>query len=248
MNTDSKVAAATALNEARFNADAQRELQASIERTAASTQLAFAVGNSALGVELAKGNGETNTQIALTTGNLNTQGALNAAATQTLVQKAAGDISTQLALGDSRTQMQIAEAATANALAFKDVALGQLQSTYALNNAIKADGDLTRGLIVTQYEATLNRQLTTAQNEIIELRGDRRLSEVGAGITISNNNNAIATAQQQQAQQQQQQISFLGNQLAALVQQNQHIQQGILNIGSGVVAGNSQTAANTRVN
>jgi hypothetical protein len=53
---------------------------------------------------------------------------------------------------------------------------------------------------------------------------------------------------QQQAQQQSQQIAVLGAHLQALYQQNQHIQQGVLNIGSGTVSGNSQTAANTRVN
>jgi hypothetical protein len=247
MNTDAAVAASTALSESRFNAEAQRELQASVERTAAATQLALAVGNAALGVEMAKGQGETNTQVALTTGNLGTQNALNAAATQTLVQKTTGELSTQVALGQAQLGVAIERTGTANALAFKDAAILNLQNTNQLDKAITTDGAATRALIVQQYEATLNRQLTTAQNEIIELRGDRNLREVGSGITISNNNNAIATAQQQQAQQQQQQISYLSNQLAALIQQNQHIQQGVLNIGSGTVSGNTQTAANTRV-
>jgi hypothetical protein len=247
MNTDSKVAASTALSEARFNAEAQRELQAAIERTAASTQLAVAVGNAALGVEVAKGQGEINTQVALTTGNLGTQNALNASATQVLVQKTAGELSTQVALGQAALGVAIEKGATASALAFKDAAIDALRSAGITNTLINADGDRTRSLIVAQYEATLNRQLATAENQIIELRGDRRLQEVGHGITISNNNNAVANAQQQQAQQQQQQISYLSSQLAALIQQNQHIQQGVLNIGSGTVSGNSQTAANTRV-
>jgi len=49
------------------------------------------------------------------------------------------------------------------------------------------------------------------------------------------------------SQQQQQQLAVLGAHLQALYQQNQHIQQGVLNIGSGTVSGNSQNAANTRV-
>jgi hypothetical protein len=247
LNTDSKIAASTALNEARFNAEAQRELQAAIERTAAATQMAYAVGNSALGVEIAKGQGETNVQVALTTGNLGTQNALNASATQVLVQKNAGDLSTQIALGQAQLGVQVATNGTATALAFKDAAIDNLRTSALLQTTIVNDGEKTRSLITSQYEATLNRQLATAQNEIIEMRGDRRLQEATGNITISNVNTATAVAQQQQQQQQQQQIATLLANVNALYAQNQHIQQGVLNIGSGTVSGNSQTAANTRV-
>lgn len=253
-NTQFAVAASERLTQSRFDAEAQREIQAAIERTAAATQLAFAVGNSALGVEVAKGQGEVNTQIALTSGatqtqaallagNLNTQGALNAAATQTLVQKTSGDLATQLALGDARTQMQIADLGTANALAFKDVAIGQLTTKYDLAKAISDDGEETRELIAANYNQDLNRKLTTAENAIIELRGDREGTRRAreTEINVSQNVNQV------QAQAQAQSINTqLLTALQTLISQNQNIHNGIVNLGT--MTGNLQSAANTRVN
>jgi lipopolysaccharide biosynthesis regulator YciM len=116
-----------------------------------------------------------------------------------------------------------------------------------LNQAITADGDRTRALIQSIDKTNDSRALVALANEVSELRNEGRLRGVEGNITISNNNTATAVAQQQQAQQQQQQLAVLGANIAALYQQNQHIQQGVLNIGSGTVSGNSQTAANTRV-
>jgi hypothetical protein len=136
---------------------------------------------------------------------------------------------------------------TANLLATKDAATQALQSSWLLNQAIVADGDRTRALIQSIDKTNDSRALVTLANEVSELRNEGRLRGVEGNITISNNNTATAVAQQQQAQQQQQQLAVLGANIAALYQQNQHIQQGVLNIGSGTVSGNSQTAANTRV-
>jgi len=217
-------------------ANAFREIQAAIERTAASTQLAQEVSNSALGVLVAKGQGEINTQTALTS-----------AATQVLVQKTAGDTQTQLALGDARTQTVISEVGTANALAFKDVALGQLNSQYVLAQAIKADGDQTRALIQNFEQAELNRKIVTQANEIIELKGDRN----SRGHAKETELNITQVVNQNQAQQQQQQqfvvLSNLNAALQALVQQNQTIHQGIVNLGTMSGSSGQQTAANTRV-
>lgn len=255
-NTNAANAASERLTMSRFDAESQREIQASIERTAAATQLASAVQSAALGVDIAKSAGESNVQIALTSGatqtqaallagNLSTQNALNAAATQTLLQKAAGDLGTAFALGDARTQQAIATAGTASALAFKDVSIGQLNSQYVLSTAIKADGDLTRGLIVSQNDAMLNRLLTTAQNEIIELRGDRegrsRAREVEVNVTQNQTN--LMNQQQQQAQFQSQAIinerlvSALNN-LQVATATNQSLIIG----NSGFTAGGPQTA------
>lgn len=144
---------------------------------------------------------------------------------------------------------QAATVATGNVnlLATKDAATQALQSSWLLNQAITADGDKTRALIQSIDKTNDSRLITTLANEVSELRNEGRLNTVQGNITISNNNTANAVAQQQQAQQQQQQLAVLGANIAALYQQNQHIQQGVLNIGSGTVSGNSQTAANTRV-
>ena len=135
----------------------------------------------------------------------------------------------------------------ANMIATKDAATQALQSSWLLTQAVTADGDKTRALIQSIDKSNDSRTITALANEVSELRNEGRLRSVEGNITISNNNTASATAQQQQAQQQQQQIATLLANVNALYAQNQHIQQGVLNIGSGTVSGNSQTAANTRV-
>lgn len=267
INTDNAIAASERLTNARFDALGQRDIEAAVERTAAATQLAVAVGQAALGVEIAKGQGEINTQVALTTGNLGTQNALNAAALGVQVQKTSGDTQTQMATQTAALGVQAEKTAAANALA---VAMGlqvaeqanaqhafnasqQLaQTQYTLATAIKADGDLTRGLIIAQNDAELNRRLVIQANEITELRneGRRNADSAETRIQISNVNMAVA-AQAQSMQQQQQQAQFqingqLLSAVQALVSQNQTIHQGIVNLGT--MTGNSQTAANTRVN
>lgn len=136
---------------------------------------------------------------------------------------------------------------TTNLLATKDAALQGERNSWALNQAITADGDKTRALIQSIDKTNDSRLITQLANEVSELRNEGRLRGVEGNITISNTNTANAVAQQQQAQQQQQQLAVLAANIHALYQQNQHIQQGVLNIGSGTVSGNSQTAANTRV-
>jgi hypothetical protein len=288
LTIENAVAASERLTAARFDAEAQRQIQADINSTAAATQLAGAVQSSAIAVELAKGQGEIATQAALnaaatqvlvakSTGDVTTQAALNAAALGVQVQKTAGDTQTQVATQTAAITVQNERTAAANALAtamgFQDarsraaelaaqaqltaltnanIAAAQLAATqYTLATAIKADGDLTRGLIIAQNETNLNRMLTTAQNEIIELRGDRN-GEARARATeinvTQNVNQATAVAQQQQ-QQQQQAVVFanLTNLLGTLVNQNQTIHNGIVNLGTMTASGNP-TSANTRVN
>lgn len=148
----------------------------------------------------------------------------------------------------SNIHNNIVQTAAVNLAATKDLAAQTDRNSWAITQAITADGDRTRSLIQSIDKTNDSRTITNLANEITELRGDQRLTAATGNITISNNNAATANQAQQQAQLQQQQIALLTANVAALVQQNQHIQQGILNIGSGVVAGNSQTAANTRVN
>lgn len=255
-NQNASIAASERLTQTRFDAEAQREIQAAIERTAAATQLANAVQSAALGVEMAKGQGDTNTQVALTTGNLGTQNALNAAAIQTQAAKQAGDLSTQIALNTANVATAVERTGTASALAFKDSALlaqanttllsNQLAATqYTLATAVKSDGDLTRALIIAQNDATLNRLLVTAQNEIIELRGDREGNRRSRETEINVNQTVTQVQAQAQAQQQQQQqllvLNNIANCLAGL--QNAVATNSNLIIGNtGAVATGAQTA------
>ena len=248
-NVDSAIAANERLQSSRADADAQREIQAAIERTNAATLLAISTGNAALGVETAKGFGEINTQVALTSGNTQTQNALTSASTQTLVQKTTGDLATQIATQTAALGVQTERTAAANALAVslgqKEILQATAESKYQLAQAIKADGDQTRALIIAQNEANLNRQLATAQNEIIELRNDRggvaRARETEINVT-QNVNQAQAQAQQQQ------QYQTLNGQIAQLLASHQYLQQGIVNLGTMTGSAGQQTAANTRVN
>lgn len=150
--------------------------------------------------------------------------------------------------GFSDTAAAVVAQGTTNLLATKDAATQALQSSWLLNQAITNDGDKTRALIQSIDKTNDSRLITNLANEVTELRNEGRLRAAEGNITISNTNTAQAVAQQQQSQQQQQQLAVLAAHLQALYQQNQHIQQGVLNIGSGTVSGNSQTAANTRVN
>ncbi|NDB57296.1 extracellular solute-binding protein [bacterium] len=106
--------------------------------------------------------------------------------------------------------------------------------------AITADGTTTRALIVSQYEQSLNRQLTDANAEIIELRGDGRLQAATAGINVTTTNNIN---QMQQQAQQQQQYASLANLIYGL---GQNITNGAINVGSGTLTANP-TNTNTSI-
>jgi len=235
---ENSIAASTALSNSRFDAQAQAAINASVERTNAATLLAIATGNAALGVEVAKGQGE-----------LNTQNALNAAALGVQIQKTAGDtqfaIATQTAALGVQAEKTAAANALANAMGQRDIisliaaeAAASARQTsdlqYALSTQITADGNQTRALITTNNDLELNRRLVTAQNEIIELRGDNRLSERTRGIEITTTNNIN---QMQQQQQQQAQFGQLYNAIFALGQNIQATNSAI-NVGTGTQTAN----------
>ena len=116
-----------------------------------------------------------------------------------------------------------------------------LQGFNNTERAITADGTTTRALITSQYEATLNRQLTDANAEIIELRSDARLAERTRGIEV---NTTTTVNQMQQQTQQQQQYGQLANMIWGLGQQIRSTNEAI-NVGSGTLTANP---ANTNTN
>jgi hypothetical protein len=110
-------------------------------------------------------------------------------------------------------------------------------SAYEVAKAITNDGDKTRALIQGIETASLNRQITVAQNEISELRNER--SVTGSGINVTNN---ISQSQAQaQAQQQQQ---YANNLLSQLVNEVQRNTNSVVNLGS--MTSSPQTATNVR--
>ena len=112
-----------------------------------------------------------------------------------------------------------------------------MENRYELSRDISADGEKTRALITSQYEINLQRQLSDANAQIIELRGNNGLQSAAAGITLTNTNNIN---QMQQQSQQQQQYNQLANMIWGL---GQNITNGAINVGSG-----TQTANPTNTN
>lgn len=117
-----------------------------------------------------------------------------------------------------------------------------MENRYELSKDITADGDKTRALITSQYEATLNRQLGEANAALIELRSQNALAERTRGIEVTTTNN-INQAQQQQ--QQQNQFTALAGLIANLANDLQYIRatNQAINVGSG-----TQTASPTNTN
>jgi hypothetical protein len=112
-----------------------------------------------------------------------------------------------------------------------------MENRYELSKDISNDGEKTRALITSQYEINLQRQLSDANAQIIELRGNNGLQSAAAGITLTNTNNIN---QMQQQSQQQQQYNQLANMIWGL---GQNITNGAINVGSG-----TQTANPTNTN
>lgn len=142
------------------------------------------------------------------------------------------------------------DAATQNAVTLMQqlngVSTNIMENRYELSKDVFNDGDKTRAAIAalaerlpTRAEIDLECQLGVAQSQILH---NRTLDTIREGnVTVT------TTVTQNQAQQQQQaQIANLGNLVNSLIAE-QRVTQGVLNIGSGTVSGNSQNAANTRV-
>jgi hypothetical protein len=115
-----------------------------------------------------------------------------------------------------------------------------MENRYELSRDISNDGEKTRALITAQYEATLNRQLTDANAEIVALRNRSALDAATSGITLTNTNNIN---QMQQQSQQQAQYAHLANLIYGL---GQNITNGAINVGSGTLTANP-TNTNTSI-
>lgn len=109
-----------------------------------------------------------------------------------------------------------------------------MENRYELSKDITNDGDKTRALITSQYEATLNRQLTDANAAVIALQAKLDTGAVARGVEVTTTNNIN---QMQQQQQQQAQYGQLANLIWALGQQIRSNNEAI-NVGSGTLTAN----------
>jgi hypothetical protein len=117
-----------------------------------------------------------------------------------------------------------------------------MENRYALSQDIMADGDKTRALITAQYEASLNRQLTDANAEIIALQNRAAATDAANGVQVTTTNNIN---QMQQQQQQQAQFGQLANLIFGLGQAIRSNNEAI-NVGSGTLTANP-TNTNTNI-
>lgn len=109
-----------------------------------------------------------------------------------------------------------------------------MENRYELSKDINDDGDKTRALLVAQYEAALNRQLSDANAAVIALQNRFDNAERSRGIEVTTTNNIN---QMQQQSQQQQQYGHLYNAIWALAQNIQSANSAI-NVGSGTQTAN----------
>jgi hypothetical protein len=109
-----------------------------------------------------------------------------------------------------------------------------MQNRYELSKDIATDGEKTRALLVQQYEATLNRQLSDANAQVIALQTRFEGAERSRGVEVTTTNNIN---QMQQQAQQQQQWGHLYNAIWGLAQ-NIRSNNEAINVGSGTLTAN----------
>ena len=160
---------------------------------------------------------------------------------QTAIARDIATTTAQIIASENATQDVVQNGIASVNLGIANLATAQLQNTYALNTAIRDDGDKTRALIVAQNDAMLNRQLATAESALLEQRAISRSRDVEVNVTQNVNQNQVQAQQQQQYQ-------TLASALSTLIAQNQHIGQSVVNLGTMSGSAGSNTAANTRVN
>ena len=117
-----------------------------------------------------------------------------------------------------------------------------MENRYELSKDISNDGDKTRALIVSQYEAALNRQLSDANAAVIALQAKLDNGVVARGVEVTTTNNIN---QMQQQQQQQAQYGQLANLIWGLSQSIRSNNEAI-NVGSGTLTANP-TNTNTNI-
>lgn len=117
-----------------------------------------------------------------------------------------------------------------------------MENRYQLAQDIANDGEKTRALITAQYEATLNRQLTDANAEIVALQNRAFAADTSRGVEVTTTNNIN---QMQQQQQQQAQFGQLANLIWGLSQSIRSNNEAI-NVGSGTLTANP-TNTNTNI-
>ena len=183
--------------------------------------------------------GEVGKQVALGTATVETS---NATQTGQLTNAISSSTSANLiAIQGIKDNVSAATAALTNQI--NGVQQQVMENRYELSKDISNDGEKTRALLVQQYEAMLNRQLSDANAQVIALQARFDNSERARGVEVTTTNKIN---QMQQQAQQQQQYGQLYNALWGIAQQIQSTNSAI-NVGSGTQTANpSNTNTNIR--
>jgi hypothetical protein len=182
--------------------------------------------------------GEVGKQVALGTATVETS---NATQTGQLTNAISSSTSANLiAIQGIKDNVSAATAALTNQI--NGVQQQVMENRYELSKDISADGEKTRALLVQQYEAMLNRQLSDANAQVIALQSRFDNAERARGVEVNTTNNIN---QMQQQQQQQQQWGQLYNAIWGLAQ-NIRSNNEAINVGSGTLTANP-TNTNTNI-
>lgn len=119
-----------------------------------------------------------------------------------------------------------------------------MENRYELAKDITNDGDKTRALVTSQYEAALNRQLSDANAALIAANARYEGFERSRGIEVTTTNNINQAQAQQQQQAQWQALAGLVGNLANDLQYIRATNQAI-NIGGTQTANPANT--NTQI-
>lgn len=136
--------------------------------------------------------------------------------------------------GFANTQNQLNQVENVLLSGLKELNGNVNTGTLLTQAAVKDDGEKTRALITSQYEATLNRQLGDANARIVALETRSMTESATRGVEVNTTNNI-----NQMQQQQQQQAQF--NQLAGLIYslgQSIRSTNEAINVGTGTLTAN----------
>jgi hypothetical protein len=182
--------------------------------------------------------GDIKQAVAVSTAQMETSQALQSSTIQAQLSGVAAAL--------TNTTNGVKDAVNSNAVALMQMVNGLqttvMQGTQTAVAATVADGEKTRALITSQYEATLNRQLSDANAAIIELRSQQTAQAAArsAEINVTQNVNQLQQQQQQQAQ-----FERLTGVLLDVAQNIRATNQAI-NIGAGTLTANPMNT-NTNV-
>ncbi len=181
---------------------------------------------------------EAQVQLALAGQSANINGNINSANIANMQGQA--QLGLAIANGISTTQSLTAAQTLELSRQIGEVGNQADRNLFQLTQAISNDGEKTRALIGQIDRENLNRMLTTANNEIIELRAERNRDADRHGIEISMTNNQ--NQNQLQFQQQAQVLNTLASALVDVSQVARATNQAI-NIGSGTQAASPVNSA-----